>query len=152
MKLTCRGQYIDDASSDRKNISLCIARSQWKLGSKCLWKSQHSTGGYSVNGMGLRHHVCHMFSLPQVWSTVTSLKRGTSGTQLPRRFFDLTTAHCSQATHRPVIQSNAATLAWRGEKDFTDMVRYWSPLTVSRIKMTDLAVLMMEEWQRPNSE
>ena len=48
------GQYIDDASSDRKNASLCIVRSQWKLGSKCLWKSQHSTGGFIVNGMGLK--------------------------------------------------------------------------------------------------
>lgn len=145
-KLACRGQYVDYASSDRKNVSLCIARSQWKLGSNCLWKSQHSTGGFSVNGRGVRHRVCHMFSLPQVWSAVTSLKRATCGTQLPRSFFrfDNSALLSGHAQTRNSKQRCHIGMAW-GEKYFTDMVRYRSPLTVSRIKMTDLAVLMMEE-------
>ena len=151
-KLACRGQYIDDASSARKNVSLYIARSQWKLGSNAYGEASIRQGAsvsteWDSDTVFATCSACLKFGRRWYRLNVLRVERSFHGF-----FFDLTTAHWSQAMHRPVIQSSPATLAWGREKDLTDTVRHWSPLTVSRIKMTDLAVLMTEEWQRPSSE
>jgi hypothetical protein len=76
---------------------------------------QHGTW-LIVKGRALWHHVCHVASLPQLFTLVILFKCIMCRTQLAPLNLELVTAHCCQVMQRPGIQCYTAMLAWCEEK------------------------------------
>jgi hypothetical protein len=70
-----KGPYSQDTTSDHKNLLLHTTGSHWRLDYSACRKVCIQQGSWLIaNKRGFRHHVCHMVSLPQICTDVTSFK------------------------------------------------------------------------------
>jgi hypothetical protein len=117
-----------------------------------LWKSLYSTEGFTECTRKGSWVPCssHGQSNSKVSTPLPVLKRRICRTQLPLSLFELATAHCSRAMHRPALLTLICHIGmtWgEGEKDFLTVTLLNNVSnTFARTNVTVVAAMVMEEW------